>query len=630
MRAGTWAFAALAVASVLVCRVLTDLTGDWAWDLVGLLCLGCLVLPGAAIFLGATTTAGDADLGRAEARPDSRFARLVARLGVRIAALGLVAATGSVAGRLALGSRVESALAALLEDRGTDEIFFVLLGSLAGCFALATIASAFVSRPVSAALCGVLLAMSLAFMVRSLLPWLLGWMFHHTLLIGICVWSLSVLLVGLAVRVTAQRASEAPLGKRALARLAIIVIGPAVSLAVLVAGWEFIGQAAALHHAVAVRHEADAGEPKLATYWAFDTDTQMNWVAHALTEAAAPLSADLGRRARVGERPDPGVPAADGMDDLRDWLERELASPTGAVSPPPEAGLRLLARRAAEMEQVRSILLSGEGIRWGSSHIANSPCHVVHRLLPCNALAGVQTGRQDVACSDVLAVWRLSSSVLPTRDGFRTGGEMRVDVAVALRKIPIAPIEWEDRLDAAPIRNRLADILVDAAADNLRAAEDMATYKATIGMDEGRLVNGFRNPFDSWGLSTWAREKVEFARALRDPSRCALPLAMPMSWRGSSDAYSSARRLDRVVAHFELTRKILRLRRLHAADPAAAWPESVPGIEESACSDLWWKYSGGENASVVPEGPAAAWLQPGDCEPALSYISGQAAVEGPQ
>ena len=117
--------------------------GSERWNDATLVGIACFLLPGAAIVLGATTTAGDKALSFAGARPASATARVVTRLGVRMAALAIVFASSGIAVTIALGARMGSTLAGWAPGRGQGSIVVVLGAWLLCCFASAALASAF-------------------------------------------------------------------------------------------------------------------------------------------------------------------------------------------------------------------------------------------------------------------------------------------------------------------------------------------------------------------------------------------------------------------------------------------------------------------------------------------------------
>ena len=51
----------------------------------------------------------------------------------------------------------------------------------------------------------------------------------------------------------------------------------------------------------------------------------------------------------------------------------------------------------------------------------------------------------------------------------------------------------------------------------------------------------------------------------------------------SADTAGEIRRLDALVLHFELTARVLAMKRARDADGAHAWPPSIPGGEASSC-----------------------------------------------
>ena len=49
-------------------------------------------------------------------------------------------------------------------------------------------------------------------------------------------------------------------------------------------------------------------------------------------------------------------------------------------------------------------------------------------------------------------------------------------------------------------------------------------------------------------------------------------------------------RLSQLLVRNELTQKILLIKELKASSPDGKWPETIPGIESSVCSESYWIY----------------------------------------
>jgi hypothetical protein len=394
-------------------------------------------------------------------------------------------------------------------------------------------------------------------------------------------------------------------------RIIRVVAVSAAGLVLLVAAWVLLGPLVMKRYAIHVRRQNEPICPELAgAYWTSDLWTglsrrSLNWVGENVVVAMAPLSLDLGRRGSV----DKGVPAvmpAEGVDELGPWLERELASPSGTMAPLPGTCVRLLARRGDDLDRVRAILLSVDvpaGARLGHESAWT------RKLLLTRALLRAQQGRHDEAALDILAVWRLARVL-------RTAGlESARDVAIVLRKLPEAPVEWENRLSIEPFRQSVVDAHAHDAAWALQCAEDVPRCAELTGRDRHRLSD----PLYAWYQIDEARRTLAFVQAYRRPERFGPVRPDPWEWHGmpSSTGDARARRLDVLRAQVELTRKVLLLRRMRADD--GTWPKVVPGIEHSAYGGLEWRYTGGDRMSLEPAGSAAEWLRPDECEPALSF-----------
>lgn len=626
VRLETLLLAGFGIAFAAYCGI-ESAAGNERYDSVALVGLACFLLPGAALVLGATTTAGDRALSFAAARPASSTARVVTRIGMRIAALVVIVASGALALMLAFGSQLGVSFAEWLPERHEGAILVILGGWLLCCFASAALASAYASRPLAAALGGAAIVAALT----ATGAWLFGSLADDAMRLGIALGALSLALLAAAARATAQRRSDAPLGAHAAGR---VIAAGLLAPALLLGAWAAIAPAIVRHHVESVRLECEAMMPELATISVRHPAQEANSAALALERAADPLGIDMVPRARGGlgnaDRR-PNVAAIEGQHDLWQWLQRELATPSGATSHPPEPAARLLADGAAGLEEVRAILLTGELPRWESgdparaeSPIPNLLGHIhLNRRLLADALANGASGIRDEAARSLEASLRLSESVMlrPETISQFVGIAMAKQFATALRKIPSMPQDLAARLDASRVCAGFAEGILADAATHLGWAEHGGDFSFMARRRDSRLAGWITNPLDAWACAASARDEVELARLLRDPARLGVPVA-PGSRSGfgwSGDV--GARRLDQVLVQFELTRKVAQIRRLRAADSTDPWPASVPGIEESACRDLRWKYSGGETFSLVPEGAALDWLGLGNDDPAMSYVS---------
>ena len=592
----------LAVAWPVACHAIAAATARDSWDVAAWAGLAWLVLPVAALLIGASVTAGEHEASTAGVR-------VVAQLGLRALVVTAIAAAGLEATALALGPSIGDALIPLPEWDATSAAI-ILGGAIACCFAFAAIASAFASTPLRAMACGTVLAACLDLAGPPLLRWLMGWSARQPDVVAASIWAIAIIALVLDVRVTARRwRSGRPLGARAAVRLVVrAAVGALIVVAPLVA-WTLLGPVVARRHALAVLRENKSMRELAWFYWSPDSPAEDNWVTKALRDAAEPLRSDLGWSARIGRNPVPARPPAEGVEDMRPWLERELATASSVVTPPPETVVRLLARHEVELERVRVILLSGDAPRWSWNGLENSGVGYAHELLLSHALVSARGGAADAACRDLLADWRLLKS-LPL--GWKLGRsmDMAVQVAAALRKVPTIPPEWEHRLDPVPFRDAVADNWAATAASNLRRAQ-----RVDEGIMDPRLMEWLKVPLWSWETTANAQSEIAMSQALRDPASCGIPC------RSFPHVADLALRIDLLTVQFELTRKVIQLQQQRALDATGAWPADVPGIEHSACQGLSWRYTRGDGITLTPEGAGASRLERQECEPAIGYAS---------
>lgn len=601
LRTIAFVLAALAVAWPVTCHAIAVATSAEAWDVAAWAGLAWLVLPIAALSIGASVTAGEHDAS-------TPSVRVVAQLGVRALVVTAIAAAGLEATALALGSSIGDALIPLPEWDATSAAL-ILGGAIACCFAFAAIGSAFASTPLHAMACGTGLAACLDLAGPPVLRWLMHWSASQPDVVAMSLWTIAIIGLLLAVRVTSKR-SGPPLGARAAVALAARVAGATSIVVALIGAWALLGPVVARRHALAVLRENESIRELAWFYWSPDPRGEDNWVTQALREAAEPLGSEMGRRARIGAHPIAALPPAEGVEDMRPWLARELATPSSAVTPPPDTVVRLLGRHEAELERVRVILLSGDVPRWSINGFENSGLGFAHELLLSHALVSARDGASDVASRDLLADWRLLKSLHRFKLGRRM--EMAEQVAAALRKVPMIAPEWEQRLDAVPFRDAVADNWASGAANGLRMAQHVEEY-----VSESGLTRWLGMPIWSWDATADAEGAIAMSQALRDPSNCGIPRRRPFPREPTDHAL----RIDLLTVQLELARKVIQLQQMRAMDPTAAWPHEVPGIEHSACLGLSWRYAVGDGITLTPEGAGASRLERQECQPTLAYAS---------
>lgn len=622
VRRDTWVFAALGLACVISCRLVVAMTGDDAWNVAILGCLAFFVLPCAGILLGATTTAGDEALSFAGARPTSATARVVTRLGVRIVALGIVAAASGIAAVAVLGPQITSTVVRWAPRQGMGFVFVVLGAWLLCCVGFAALASAFASRPLAAALAGAIASAALLF--ELVLPMLVFpgvdlWGFVPVLARALVV----VSVLGAAATATAKRSSKHPLGPRAAA--AVVAAG-LVPPAVLLSAWMLLGGPVTRHHAARVQGEWEVRMPALSTVAARHPAQEANAIALELESAITPLGISLVPPHRRGGGADSYFEQERRAARVGEWVNRQLHAPSSVIDSPPPDVVTLLEAGDVALGHVRTLLLGAEAPRWEVADAHRSSLRqpnyhghglVVERLCG-SALSNVVSGRTDAAVHDLDAAWRLVESLLgrPEVASATHGVLLATRVAGSLRKLPEIPPAWEPRLDAATFRGALVDaLLIAAAGDFVRATDDDSQS-----LPPGNLLaHRLWDPAIQSRYAAMGRYHAGLAEALGGTRRCGADL--PELDLDDWSAERTMRDLERLVAQFELTRKVAQIQRLRAADPIGAWPASVPGIEESSCKDLRWRYTAGTSFSLVSEGPAVAWLEGGLEEPALSYTS---------
>ena len=345
----------------------------------------------------------------------------------------------------------------------------------------------------------------------------------------------------------------------------------AIVVAVPLAAWVLLSIAAmAMERRAAVRPWPDglgSIDSVPARYPDRAADTP---AALALTRMTMPLGIDLARRERRVAAAPPARKEFGAINaQLRAYIEAQLTRPSTTIDPPPPLLIGYFADHGAQLDVVRTHLLSGAPIAWKTelsrgfdAPIPNLLGHMeLARLFVADALAKAHAG-DTAAWDDLRAVWLLDAGLRSRPDLISQlialASSRMVNAAAA--KLPLPEPAWLAELSAVDYRKSLsASMQAEAwawthlppprggwlarpyvrlsgadAAEHLRAGfARMAAASSACDVDEAALTDTIVGSIPRWNVL----------------ARTAIP-NLAAVWQ----------RAARMTPELELTEKVLQLR----------------------------------------------------------------------
>ncbi len=320
-----------------------------------------------------------------------------------------------------------------------------------------------------------------------------------------------------------------------------------------------------------------------------------NASARALEDIASHLGIDLATRgARNRSRPSKvqrqefqAIARA-----LGEYVRREAVRPDDRIEEPPEAVQSFFASRAAQLAAIS--LLGPETPRWEMNVRAGPGAPVLNiqgqlnlqKVLIAAALQENARGRAPEAERFLEVSWRLNQIALARPElisQILAIAVCQLQVGV-LRKLPVPPAEWADRLRKQDLRSRVFSSLDNEALLSAYEAKEQEAKRDMI-----RYVTATRQVVARFEL----QNPCEFSRRAAD--RAWRPL---FSDRDSAFVVSIAlpnlsntvHRLFRALLDQELTEKVLQAKSARLQLEDGVWPREMENLESCVCPGASWCY----------------------------------------
>lgn len=283
---------------------------------------------------------------------------------------------------------------------------------------------------------------------------------------------------------------------------------------------------------------------------------------------------------------------------LAEHLSRAISKDGDVVDAPPPAVAEWLTKHATEVRVLQQQLVTHESPQWAvdANALIEPPMPRLiaqmefFRVLSLDALEQHRAANDAVAWNDLHAAWKLAQGLLARPELISqligiAGARMSNGVAA---KLSAPEPAW---------RHELASFDFGAAAVAAYAYESAHSWRYVTHYpagepDENRTRNHVRHvtgillvPWIRYqaGLALEAQRKI--ATELASLRACDPHPRMP---RGMPNIGEAWRRIGRFRAEIEGVEKLLALKAARAQ--SGSWPQSMPSIEGSSCSDGRWRY----------------------------------------
>lgn len=322
-----------------------------------------------------------------------------------------------------------------------------------------------------------------------------------------------------------------------------------------------------------------------------------NAAARALEDIASHLGIDLATRgARNRSRPSK-VQRQEFQAiarELDEYVRREAVRPDDQIEEPPEAVQSFFASRAEQVAAIRISLLRPEAPQWEVNVRAGPRAPVLNiqgqlnlqKVLIGAALLESARGRAQEGEDSLEASWRLNQVVLarPELMGQILGIAVSQLQAGILRKLPVSPAEWADRLRKQDLRSRVFSSLDNEAMLSAFEAKDRVAKQEMI-----RYLTATRQVIERFQLQNpceFSRKSAERTWRLLFSGRdlaILTSIALP-------NLSNTVQRLFRGLLDQELTEKILEAKSSRLQLEDGAWPWEMENLESCVCPGATWCY----------------------------------------
>jgi hypothetical protein len=333
--------------------------------------------------------------------------------------------------------------------------------------------------------------------------------------------------------------------------------------------------------------------------------------------------------------------------ELKQYLDAEIAKPNDTVNPPSEKLQRYLASKQTALAEIRQQVLNNEVPHWGtditwmlegdiSVPLPTSLWQVNFQLvLALDILEKYRKGQTEAAAEMLEISWKLNQYL--TESPFLISQLVALIVtkypAGVMRKVDRLPAQWQQRLLERDYRESILTSLQGEYLYKFKSSQDFVWKYSWSSIQQRSAASSVLGIFTQtnepptlqekildWTLShvlVWFKPAIEpyvrfcaidtyhvYKRSLaasRQHNFCAsdsVTVDDEAWWNymgGASTSFpSQTRKAAQSMLELELTQKILQVKALAAK--ARKWPPSVPEMKSSICPGAKWLYR------VAPDG----------------------------
>jgi hypothetical protein len=330
----------------------------------------------------------------------------------------------------------------------------------------------------------------------------------------------------------------------------------------------------------------------------------------ALTTAAARLGIDLRERSHGMDTPT--------LRSAADYVTAEVTRTTNDVQQPPSPLGAFLATHSPELDEVETIATTAplgwpEDVQKG--HEAPLPNLIgivrLQRLLLARALA---RHADSAAWNELHASWNLGRALLgrPEMISNLVGLAVVRNTNAVARTLPPPAPTWRNEMLAFDYRRAFVASQQAEAWMVATAGRRLSSVNEDIRPDGNRPIHRIASivlrPYVSYSAAGLEKAYRDSSSAFASMNQCGIDvdafnrISRIPTWnfmaRASYPSLGGAwQRVLRLRADLEATSKLLELESARAS--AGAWPDSIPGLSTSACSDGHWLYERRNDGSMT-------------------------------
>jgi len=334
--------------------------------------------------------------------------------------------------------------------------------------------------------------------------------------------------------------------------------------------------------------------------------------------------------------------------ELKQYLDAEIAKPNDTVNPPSEKLQRYLASKQTALAEIRQQVLNNEVPHWGTDITSMLEGDITvplptylwqasfQEVLALDILEKYRKGQTEAAAEMLEVSWKTNQSL--TDSPFLISQLVALIVtkypAGVMRKVDRLPAQWQQRLLERDYRESILTSLQGEYLYNFKFSQDFVWKYSWSSIEQRSGISNFLGIFTEtndpptslqakildWTLShvlVWFKPAIEpyvrlcaidtyqvYQRSLaayRQHNVCASDsfTVDDFAWwnyigQPSTGFLNQISKAAKSMLDLELTQKILQVKALAAK--AGKWPPSVPEMKSSICPGAKWLYR------VAPDG----------------------------